>query len=298
MISAFVLTTTCTDRSGDHPTVTYIASGATSPTAQNCSKIVLAFPPVMHALQAANLDISANEKTVFSPVAITKYWSGAVRVAIPYGFAFAGFLRETFLGLIGRLLGEDIFPFGEFVPFLPEAAGQPVAFLRLFNASDIATTYSWGKYKGNQTIDQARSLLKQTISRLNKDPRNATAKPKQITDDDIKDFREWDYFAHYDGPQLDQGYYAKFNKLQGSKNTYYASGFNGFETVEYAIRAGIDIVDTYFQQSNSSGGNTTGGTSLPGTDSGANPRFGVAASSFVVVLACAVGLGLPDLLWN
>ncbi|KAJ7716409.1 hypothetical protein B0H14DRAFT_2643845 [Mycena olivaceomarginata] len=51
-------------------------------------------------------------------------------------------------------------------------------------------------------------------------------------------------------PQLEAGYYAKFNALQGEKNTYYASGLNGFETVEYAIRAGIDVAETYFPSIN------------------------------------------------
>jgi hypothetical protein len=248
----------------------------------------------MHALQAANLDISSDERTVFSPVGITKYWSGAIRVATPDGIAFAGFLRETFLGLIARFLGKDFFPFGEFIPWLPEAAGQPVAMLRLFNASDIATTYSWGKYRSNQTLAQAKILLKQTISKINKDPRDANAKPKPITDDDIKDFREWDYFPHFDQPQLDRGYYSKFDALQGSRNTYYASGLNGFETVEFAIRAGKDIVDTYFTSSNSTGTSSTASTSVPAASSGTK-RLEIVVSSFLVVFACAMGLGLAVL---
>jgi hypothetical protein len=241
-----------TDRSGSFPVITYLTNDSSVLMTQNCSKLVLAFPPVMHALQAANLNLTHDEVTVFSPVGITKYWSGAVRVATPDGFTFAGFLRETFVGLLAQLLGGVNIPFIEFIPWLPEPAGQPVAFLRLENASDIATTYSWGKYRSNQTLASAKALLKQTLSKINKDPRNVTALPVPITDDDIKDFREWDYFPHYDQRQLDQGYYSKFNNLQGNNNTYYASGLNGFETVEFAIRAGIDIVDTYFNPTNTS----------------------------------------------
>ena len=60
------------------------------------------------------------------------------------------------------------------------------------------------------------------------------------------DFRAWDYFPHFDKDQLDNGYYEKFNSLQGYMGTYYASGLNGFETVEFAVRAGKDVANSYF----------------------------------------------------
>lgn len=205
----------------------------------------------MHALEAANLDISNNEKAVFSPVGIIKYWSGAVRVATPDGIDFASYLRETALGVIEKIFGTKFLSIAEFIPWLPKAAGEPVALLRLFNQSDIATTYSWGKYRSKQTLAQAKVLLKQVISKINKDPRDPNAVPTPITDDDVKEFLEWDYFPHFDEPQLKQGYYTKLSALQGEKDTYYASGLNGFETVEYAIRAGIDVVDTYFPSADS-----------------------------------------------
>lgn len=138
----------------------------------------------------------------------------------------------------------------EFVPWLPEAAGEPVALLRLFNQSDIATTYSWGKYRSSQTLAEAKTLLEEVISKINKDPRVFGAAPQTVTDANVKKFLEWDYFPHFDQPQLEAGYYAKFNALQGENNTYYASGLNGFETVEYAIRAGIDVAETYFPSIN------------------------------------------------
>jgi hypothetical protein len=237
------------DRSGDFPVVTYKDPSQNGLSTQNCAKLVLAFPPVMHALQAANLDINDDEKTIFSPVGIIKYWSGAVRVATPYGDVFAGFLRGTILGVIDKFigyLGLGHLSFGEFIPWLPKAAGEPVAYIRLFKESDVATTWSWGKYKSNQTLADAKSLLKDVLSRFNKDPEDPNSEPVPVTDADIKDFREWDYFPHFDQPQLEQGFYAKFNALQGHKNTYYASGLNGFETVEFAVRAGKDVVDTYF----------------------------------------------------
>jgi hypothetical protein len=216
---------------------------------QKCRKLVLAFPPVMDALNAANLVLDQKETTVFSPVGIIKYWSGAVKGAtIPYGDIFFGCLSQDFLGVFGKVIKGLIdvdAAFRDYLPALPKAAGYPMGFLRIFLLSDIATTWSWGKYKSNQTLDEAKSLLKELLSKLNKDPRDPTAEPKPITDADVVDFRGWDYFPHFDKAELENGFYAKFNELQGHQNTYYASGLNGFETVEFAIRAGQDVVDTY-----------------------------------------------------
>ncbi|KND02622.1 uncharacterized protein SPPG_01711 [Spizellomyces punctatus DAOM BR117] len=238
------------DRTGPTPVITYTLPGQTTPTTQTCSKLVLAFPPVMHALQAANLAISPEEQEAFSPVGVTKYWSGAVNVNTPNGDNFAGFLRPTFINTINEWLNKLPVPLpslpGAFIPFMPKANGQPTAFIRVHNASQIATTWSWGKYKSNQTLNEGYTLLKSTISKINKDPRDTSTPPKGITDTDIKAFKEWDYFPHYDTKELSEGYYEKFNALQGKLNTFYASGLNGFETVEFAIRAGNDIVESHF----------------------------------------------------
>ncbi|PSR82349.1 hypothetical protein PHLCEN_2v6092 [Hermanssonia centrifuga] len=208
-----------TDRLGSLPIITYTGNGASS-ASQRCSKLVLAFPPVIHALEAAHLDITPGENAVFSPVGTTKYWSGAVNVATPPGAP----------------LGAVAF----------EPAGQPSAIIPLFNFSSIATTWSWGKYRSTQTDQEAKQLLISTISKFNKDPNNATQLPIPITEEDVREFKGWDYFPHYDTTQLQEGFYARFNDLQGQRNTFYASGLNGLETVEFAIRAGQDIVNTYF----------------------------------------------------
>ena len=201
----------------------------------------------MHALNAANLDLDQKETTIFSPIGTIKYWSGAVHVQTPYGETFLGYLSKNLLAVVSNVVkgfGKTN-AFQEYLPWLPRATGEPMSYLRLFPGSDIASTWSWGKYRSNQTLGEAKSLLKEVLSKLNKDPQDPNAKPKPITDADVVDFREWDYFPHFDGHELDHDFYAKFNALQGHKNTYYASALNGFETAEFAIRAGQDVVDTY-----------------------------------------------------
>jgi hypothetical protein len=233
--------------------ITYRSQGQVGLATQKCSKLVLAFPPVIHALQAANLDISDREKIVFGPVGTIQYWSGAVRVATPFPDIFGGFLKQTFFAKVDEFLGRVGLQgpsFVEYIPWLPKPAGQPVAWVRLYNASNVATTWSWGKYRSHQTLAETKTLLKQVISEFNKDPTDTSAVPVPVTDADVMDFRAWDYFPHFDKDQLDNGYYEKFNSLQGYMGTYYASGLNGFETVEFAVRAGKDVANSYFQPTN------------------------------------------------
>jgi hypothetical protein len=41
------------------------------------------------------------------------------------------------------------------------------------------------------------------------------------------------YFPHVDPKSLADGWYDKFNDLQGKDHTYFTSGLNSFELVEY-----------------------------------------------------------------
>jgi len=113
-----------------------------------------------------------DENIVFSRVGIIKYWSGAVGVATPYGDSFSGFIHQTFLSQFINGLGGDM-SFGEYIHWLPKATGEPVAYLRLFNESNVATTWSWGKYKSGKTLAEAKSLLKEVLSKFNKESRES-----------------------------------------------------------------------------------------------------------------------------
>ena len=131
------------------------------------------------------------------------------------------------------------------------AAGEPVAFLRLSPFDSIATSYSWDAKNSTKSESDVRTILQTTLSKLNKDPRNVSATDvgitqDDITQDDIKAFRKWDYFPRFNSSTLKAGWYAKFNAVQGSQKTYWASGLNGLETVEWAVRAGLDVADSYF----------------------------------------------------
>jgi len=128
----------------------------------------------------------------------------------------------------------------------PPADGGPIAVLHLNQKSNISTSWSWGPYGEFESESSARALLQTTLSKINKDPRNATAESVPLKSKDIRAFRKWDYFPHFDSAPLKNGIYEKLNKLQGCKKTYWASGLQGMETVEWAIRAGQDVVNSHF----------------------------------------------------
>lgn len=189
----------------------------------------MAFAPTLSALNATGITLSANESEVFASVQITNYFSGAVRLSeIPRGIPF-------------QAVGPS--------PVVPtDAAGEPITFISLHETSNIATTFSWGGLDDAYTYQQAYDLLKEVLSRLNKDPQNSEATGVEVTDADVKAFSQTDYFPRFDQEKLAGGWYEKFNDLQGQQNTYWASGLNGFETVEFAVRAGLDIVNSHFSK--------------------------------------------------
>ena len=216
------------DRSGGHTIIKYHHSRGNDSQfkTQACSAVVIAFPPTISALQSAGLSLTDDEREVFTPVGINSFYSGAVHMKTPHAMTF------------GAASTHPMLP--------PDPAGEPVVAVKLHDDLEVAITSSWGAYRGNLTKAEAYSRLKSTLSKFNKDPRNATSTAVPITDADVLAFQENDYFPHFDEDELAMGYYEKFEKLQGQRNTYYASGFNMFELVEYAIRAGKDIAKTYF----------------------------------------------------
>ncbi|KAF7378376.1 Amine oxidase, flavin-containing superfamily [Mycena sanguinolenta] len=114
---------TSIDRSGAQPLITYSVNGAASQT-QPCTSLILAFPPTVELLEAANLELTAAEEDLFSSVQLTNYWSSAVSMEIPV----------TQIWYVNSSSPA--------VPPAPEA--QPVGFIRLFNESNVVTIWSWG----------------------------------------------------------------------------------------------------------------------------------------------------------
>lgn len=218
----------CIDRSGKNPVIkyTYPHNDFYKWDHQECSSLVFAFPPTIENLERAGLDITEQEHEVFKGVATNNYFSSAVELALPFGVSY-----------IADSPGPG-------VP--PPDVGEPVAVLRLSPQSNISTSWSWGPDGDFKSEKSAHEQLNVTMSKLNKDPRNMTGEGEPLTPSDIRAFRKWDYFPHFTSEPLRGGAYDKLNKLQGCNRSYWASGLQGMEIVEWAIRAGQDVVDSYF----------------------------------------------------
>ncbi|OCK99957.1 FAD/NAD(P)-binding domain-containing protein [Cenococcum geophilum 1.58] len=218
----------CIDRSGSQPIVKYRNKNVrySRECQQKCSSVIIAFPPTLENLKKTGLDLTRSETEVFAAVGVNNYFSAAVKLNIPYGVSFIAASSSPSIP--------------------PPNVGEPVALLLLNPASQIATSWSWGPYRQFESKEEARELLKTTLSKINKDPRNVTAMSVPVSEIDIRAFRKWDYFPHFDSPELKNDWYGKFNALQGKEKTFWASGLNGMELVEWAIRAGQDVVNSYF----------------------------------------------------
>ncbi|KAJ3742935.1 FAD/NAD-P-binding domain-containing protein [Lentinula detonsa] len=213
------------DRSGENPVVTYISAGNTSSSTQTCSRLVLAFPPTPRALTAAGLDFTSDEVSLFSDVGVTAYWATAFNMSeLPYPYTFV----------------KD--------PPTPDFG--PLAMLRYFSDSPIATAYSFGPSPYNESSSvsdaQVMDLLVEAATNLgvgiadNRVGRTTTA--ITVTEEDIKLITRQDHFPHVLTDVLAEGFYQKYNALQGQSNTYWTSGLNRFENVESAILAAKDLV--------------------------------------------------------
>lgn len=217
----------CVDRSGEHPVITYTKPNGTYVewNKQECSSVIFAFAPDIAALERTGIDLTEVEYETFHNVTTHQYYSSAVDIELPFGVSYiANSTSNT-------------------VP--PPNNGEPIAVLHLSEASNVSVAWSWGPYEF-QTEEAARALLIESMGKINKDPRNSTELPQPFCEEDIKAFRKWDYFPHFGVDALRNGAYAQLNLVQGHKKTYWASGLSGMEIVEWAVRGGQDVVDSYF----------------------------------------------------
>ena len=60
-------------------------------------------------------------------------------------------------------------------------------------------------------------------------------------------FDQWPYFQHFRVEELKEGYYRRFEELQGKNNTYYVGGLLNFELVDTIMKYSRHIVDTHFK---------------------------------------------------
>ncbi|KAF4334937.1 FAD NAD(P)-binding domain protein [Fusarium beomiforme] len=212
---------------GRRPSIQYCSTNGKHTKTQLCSDIIIAFPPTYKALKESGLVLSAAERTLFAQVGVNGYFSSAVRM---------------------NKLGDNLTISQELPnpldPFKPE--GQPVYLTPLHPESNIVSVYS-ADDPAHPSAARVKKHLIGDLSKINKDLANVHATSTKVVAADIRAFSgQIDYFPHLESEALADGWYKKFNDLQGKDHTYFTSGLNSFELVEYTIRAARDLVETYF----------------------------------------------------
>jgi hypothetical protein len=171
--------------------------------------------------------LSAAERTLFAQVTVNGYFSSAVRMD----------------KLGDNLTVSQVLP-NPLEPFKPE--GQPVYLTPLHPESDIVSVYS-ADDPAHPSATRVKKHLVSDLSKINKDLDDVHAQGTRVGTADIRAFSgQIDYFPHVGPKALADGWYERFNHLQGTDHTYFTSGLNSFELVEYTIRAARDLVGQHF----------------------------------------------------
>lgn len=188
----------------------------------------MAFPPTSKALRKAGLQLSPVENALFSQVGTSNYFASAVRMKqLPSNVTLVQALPDPLS------------------PFVPQ--GQPVYVTDLHANSNIASVYSADEPGAPGAEERVKRRLITDLGKVNRNVYVAQQASLPVTPRDVRAFSgQVDYFPHLGTDAVAGGWYKRFNGLQGSQRTYFTSGLNSFELVEYTIRAAQDLVATYF----------------------------------------------------
>jgi hypothetical protein len=210
-------TITKIDRHGYYSTIRYTTRNRTK--AQFCSSVVLAFPP--HSNNVSNLvsNLSEEEKLILDEVKTTKYGSIASALTeIPFT-AMSATLPPTN------------------PPYLGD--GIPMIFFNQTKGAFLSYHWIEGEYDQAPTkvdADIFESKLKEVFPKLNPGP---GSQPALHT-------KTWEYFPHVTTESLKNGFYKKFDSIQGSKGLFYATPLMTFELMESTIDSAEYLVDKFF----------------------------------------------------
>jgi hypothetical protein len=164
-------------------------------------------------------DLSEEEKDVLGQVKVHKYASIANYVPNMKYFGYAPLLPPPF----------------------PPNMDNGIPTLIVNQTRGAAVSYHWNR--GNFEVGPNDEELAHYKSQ------NEKFFPKIFRSQDTKTniyIKGYEYFPHVTTKSLKDGFYKKFNSIQGKKNIYYASPLLSFELIESSIRAAEYIVDSFF----------------------------------------------------
>lgn len=174
----------------------------------HCGKIVIAFPPT--AKNMKNFTPDKSHLSVFEKVKTRAYYSGLFEPTDNQHFDKA----PAFYYHVPQASLPD--------PFVP------IFYYKRFDGIETSQT---AYLLRNVAIDNDAQIEQEMRNGMNLlwPVTNGTKLAK------LKDLEAWDYFPHADTDTLNDGFYQKFDVLQGQYNQYYVGCTFGFEIVEDAI---------------------------------------------------------------
>ncbi|RGP64459.1 FAD nad p-binding domain-containing [Fusarium longipes] len=215
------------DRGRSQPSIRYSTTKSKQTKTQLCSDVIIALPPTLEALKNLGLALSTADRALFAQVDVNGYFSSAVRMSK---------LGNNLT--VSQELPDPLVPF--------ETEGQPVYLASLHPESKIVSVYSVDNPE-HPSAARVKSRLVTDLGKINRDLANVNSVSKKLDTADIRAFSgKIDYFPHLSPEALTNGWYKKFNDLQGKDHVYFTSGLNSFELVEYTIRSARDLVATHF----------------------------------------------------
>lgn len=188
---------------------------------QLCSSVVLAFPPHTKDVSKIVSDLSEEEKCVLDEVKTIKYGSIASRITnLPYtGFYFSALLPP------------------QNPPYMGD--GIPMVFYNQTNEAFVSYHWIEGEYDAPPTDEESEMFenkVKSLYQKLNPGPGSEIAIHT----------KSWTYFPHVTVESLKNGFYEKFDEIQGKKGLYYATPLLGFEIMESTISSAEYLADRFF----------------------------------------------------
>jgi hypothetical protein len=176
-----------------------------------CNSLIIATPLYFNAVAPFLTDMSSQEKELlrkvkYDPFIVTTYKTKGIE----------DFFAATFM--------------------IPETKYyQPFVITKQFEETNFLSIYTRTKFGDN--------IQKEEILKNNKD---FIKKACGVELEDYYTYSEFPYFPHVEHTDMKDGFYEKFEAMQGQKNTYYTGGLMNFELVENIMNYSKHLVKNHF----------------------------------------------------
>jgi len=207
------------DRFSDSVVLQWVKDGKRSD--DTFQKSIVAFPQTIKNLEASHMDLSVEERVVFSKVRTRNYYG----LYIPLSCVDTGKYVMAFEpGSAADIPSITLHPDDAYWMLTKdrESNGKSLVHFLVYSENDLTL-----KQVEMNIISYVKTLCNETVSV-----------------EDFREFKKHDYFPHVDAK--DFGFYDEVHAIQGEKNTFWLGGLFNFEATEKTVEFSYHIVDEFF----------------------------------------------------